>query len=419
MTSRRLYIAALIVCMSISAVVDAQPGETAGDLNTKGVELYDTGDYERAATLFERALRLVPDNSIVEQNLVNCYLQMADRNISTGSYAAALDLIYDSIDITPNDASLYIRAASCNIKTKNLNAAESNLRAALELDPGNVNAHALLGEVLYSTGYLVDAIAEWEAVLEVTPDREDIKFRLDKARREAKVESDFSVRESRRFLLTYERSELRREASRVLRMLDRIWYKVGRDLRYFPEHGVQIPVVLYTPDKFFEATGAGLHVGGLYDGKIRVPIGPQTEQDDTLEMLLTHEYTHVIVRLITNNNVPFWLNEGLAQYESESFSTRHRRLIERAIDNGSLMLLQELEGPQLTFRGPELGLAYAEGFAAVRFIRSKFSSRKLIAMLERLGEGYSTEDAMSLGLKRGFTYRRLQEDTFREFTPSR
>jgi len=405
---------AFVLCIATGAF-----GQTAGELNKQGVELYNSGEYERAAQLIERALRLVPGNSIVEQNLVNCYLQVADKCIAAGDHSAALDWVTSAIDIKPDDPDLYVRAGSSNIKVKNLNAAEGNLRAALELDLGNVNAHTLLGEVLYSTGDLAGAIAEWEAVLEAAPDREDVRSRLEKARREVKVEGNYSMRQSRRFLLTYERSELRTEANRVLRMLDRIWYKVGRDMRYWPEPGAQVPVVLYTPDKFFDATGAGLHVSALYDGKIRVPIGPQTEDNDTLELMLTHEYTHVVVRLITNNNVPFWLNEGLAQYESETFEARHRQLIERAIGRETVIPLDKLDGPQIKLLGSQLRLAYAEGFAAVRFIRRKFGMRKLLALLERLGEGYSTEDAMALTLKRGYTYTQLQADTFREFMPAK
>jgi len=412
-----LCLVAVAVCLVWGAY--GQTDISAGDLNRQGVDLYEAGEYQKAARVFERTLRLVPGNGIVEQNLTNCYMQLADRSISAGDYSGGLDLINMAIDVRPNDAGLYIRAASCNIKVKNLNAAETNLRAALELDQDDVNAHTLLGEVLYSTGNLIDAIAEWEYVIEVAPERTDIQPRLEKARREAKVEGDYSIRESRRFLLTYERSELRTEAKRVLRMLDRIWYKVGRDLKYFPEAGVQIPVVVYTPDKFFEATGAGMHVGGLYDGKIRVPIGPQTEDNDTLEMLLKHEYTHVVVRLITNNNVPFWLNEGLAQYESESFSKRQREQIENAVAAGKLIPLEKLDGPRIVLNGSELGLAYAEGFAAVRYIRGKFNTRKLLTLLERLGEGHSTENAMSLALRRGYTYDKLEEETFREFVPSR
>ncbi len=360
----------------------------------------------------------MPGNGIVEQNLANCYMQLADERIAVGDNTGALDLIRKAINLTPEDANLYIRAASCNIKNKNLSAAESDLRSVFDLDPDNINAHTLLGEVLYSMGDLVGAIAEWETVLEAEPGRDDIKSRLEKARREVKVEADFALDVSLRFLLTYERSELRREAARVRRMLDRIWYKVGRSLRYYPEAGVQIPVVLYTPDKFFEATGAGLHVSALYDGKIRVPIGPQTKDDDTLELLLTHEYTHVIVRLITNNNVPFWLNEGLAQFESEPFVSRHRQQIEQAVAHGTLVPLARLDGSRIVLRGSELGLAYAEGFAAVRFIRQRFGQRKLLALLEKLGEGYTAEEAMSLALRRGYTYERLQDEVFREFAPA-
>ncbi|MCD6288155.1 MAG: tetratricopeptide repeat protein [Candidatus Hydrogenedentes bacterium] len=408
----------LIAVLCTGGISGADIATTAVTLNQQGVDKYNAGKYEEARRLFDRALRLAPTEQTVRSNLVNCYLQIADGLVASGDYDGAARELDQAIDIQPKNADLYVRSASCYLRSKNLNAAEFNLRAALDLEPDNTNAHVLLGEVLYATGNLYGAIAEWEMVIKVAPDRKDVQNRLDKARREVQVEGNHSVRESRRFVLTYERSEMRTQASRVLRMLDRIWYKVGRDFRYFPKPGVKIPVVLYTPDKFFTATGAGLHIAGLYDGKIRVPIDPKTRDDKTLEMLLTHEYTHVVIRLIANDKVPFWLNEGLAQFESEPFGTRQRVEIERAMRSGKLVPLSQLDVTHLSLKSDGLGLAYAESFAAVRYIHRKFGMRRVLALLNALGEGNSTEQAMSLALRRGYGYQNLEDDTFTEFRSS-
>lgn len=416
---KRFSIAVLLAVVCATGSVRADNSSIAAELNKQGIELYNAGKYQSAGRVFERALRLVPHNKIVQENSVNCYLQLADERTAVGDYSGAIDQVGRALEVQPKNAGLYVRSASYAVKTKNINTAEFNLRAALDLEPDNVNAHMLLGEVLYDTGNLQGAIAEWEIVLKAKPERKDVMARLEKARREIEIEGNHSVRESRRFVLAYERSELRSEAGRVLRMLDRLWYRVGRDLKYFPEAGVQIPVVLYTPDKFFTATGAGMHIAGLYDGKIRVPIDPKTKDDDTLNMLLKHEYTHVVIRLKTNDNVPFWLNEGLAQFESESFSARHRQHIEKALASGTLVPLEKLDATHVSLKGSDPSLIYAESFAAVRHIHKKYGMRKLLALLDRLGEKYSTEEALGLALRRGFTYKRLHDETFRSFTPAR
>ena len=52
--------------------------------------------------------------------------------------------------------------------------------------------------------------------------------------------------------------------------------------------------------------------GGLFDGRIRLPIRGGLADRREFERVLTHEYVHALVHSVAAGGVPAWLNEGLA-----------------------------------------------------------------------------------------------------------
>ena len=51
---------------------------------------------------------------------------------------------------------------------------------------------------------------------------------------------------------------------------------------------------------------------GAYDGIIRVPMRGALDNPKELDRVLSHEFTHALVRSLAPRGVPAWLNEGLA-----------------------------------------------------------------------------------------------------------
>jgi len=148
------------------------------------------------------------------------------------------------------------------------------------------------------------------------------------------------------------------------------------------------------------------HVGAVYDGKIRVPVVDKQGtviDDEELRRRLYHEYVHVIVRLIADDNVPWWLNEGLAQLFSQEFTEQERQMVLHARDKNALYKLSDLEANQLqTLDADAIRLAYAQSHATVVYMYQRFGKRRLQQLMADLGAGIPTADSMEYRYRRDY-----------------
>jgi len=73
-------------------------------------------------------------------------------------------------------------------------------------------------------------------------------------------------------------------------------------------------VLLYAKTAFKTVTQAPEWAGGLYDGKIRIPVGGLTTAEEAvgLQSVLVHEMTHAFLFRMAPVGLPLWFNEGLA-----------------------------------------------------------------------------------------------------------
>ena len=405
-----VFFVVLLVLLVPFRITDA---EDAGYYNTEGLERYRSGDYAGAVAMLQRAHALDPENTMIRSNLARAHCAAARESAEANDLDAAMRELDAALDLKSDDADLYAFAGSLYLTTGDLASAEGMLLCVLDLDPEHKDGHELLGHVYYGRGALKDAVEQWQWVLDHHPTDENVDKFLEKARRELEVEKDFVTEyERRHFVINRDRDNFEEESRTILDILERCYYDIGRDLRHFPRNPVI--VLLYSPEQFSEATLAKAHVAGLYDGKIRVPLVPKNYDHDRLTRILRHEYTHVVVGALTGGNVPFWFNEGLAQYESEGLDKTKRAILSDALKRGTLVPLKELDETHLDFdEDPaRLHLAYLEGFAAVSYLNRRFTRRHLFDFMYMLGQGHDTETALRTVYRR--SYDQLHRDVFRE-----
>ncbi len=108
----------------------------------------------------------------------------------------------------------------------------------------------------------------------------------------------------------------------------------------------------------------------------------------------THEITHILVDRASNGAtlVPFWLNEGLAEFGNLDQTISYTRFLEWGIGTGRLPTLRALSrapgDPNLTLVG------YGTGRSIVDFMITEFGEEEMADLLETLGAGVPIQAAV-------------------------
>ncbi|MBI5092439.1 MAG: tetratricopeptide repeat protein [Candidatus Hydrogenedentes bacterium] len=402
----------VLIATAAAALALGASDPTASDLNTAGVAQYNAKHYAEAVETFEKAFQSAPDNATVRKNLCNAYQASANELAKSGDYSTAKSQLELAVNTDPENPSPLVQLGAYDLKLELTSEAVFRLEEAIQLDPENIDAHDLLGEAYYRNNDLSAALAHWELVREKQPNRANLQAKIDKASREQSVELNFKKSESRHFKVSYSQGTPAQDLRRVLNTLERAYMEIGRKFSgAYPPGPIQ--VIVYTANAFTNVTMLGGHIGGLYDGKIRVPLidaSGRSIPDSDLQRVLYHEYTHVVVRHLSGDAAPFWLNEGLAETFSCELSKADWEALAMARNQGTLVPLSSLEGGQIDKLPPDaLRLAYLQSHAAVQSLWNRMGANGLSAMMTSLSEGTTPEDALKQ------TYRRSYDLLEREY----
>lgn len=404
------------VFLALGCAFSAAETQSAADWNTQGVSLYGAGRWEEAVQAFERAHALAPDNAVVRRNLCNAHQSLANKMAKEADFAGAVKQLEASVSIDPANESPLMQLGSYYLRLDYVAEAIARLEEAIELAPRNVDAHDLLGDAYYMDNDAASALTQWKWVNEAQPNRPGLRDKIDKASREESVEAAFRPSGSRHFQLTYSPGIPARSLRRLTTCLERAYVEIGREFGgTYPPTPIQ--VIVYNAKEFTEATQVGEHVGALYDGKIRIPLfdaSGNALNDEDLKQRLYHEFTHVVVRFLAGDRVPWWLNEGLAETMSRAFGPPERELLLKAQEQNGLFSLKELTASQLDRLEPTLlKVAYAQSHATVDYLSSKFGKGRLVTLMSDIAQGVAPEEALQRNYNR--SYAGLEKEVARAF----
>ncbi len=333
---------------------------------------------------------------IAEQNAYARHMRTGSEQMKAGDYQAARESFEKALRVNDTASVGHLSLGIAYFHLRDDKYAERELTRAVELNPKETMAYEVLGELYYRKDDLETALSYWEKAVALNPSATDIRARLDRIRKELKAENNFNRDVTSHFLIKYEGREKIETGRLVLRVLEDAYGEVGRALSYYPEHEIQ--VILYSGQQYKDVTDSPVWSGGLYDGKIRLPIGGIEQETPGLRKLLYHEYTHAVVRAITPR-CPTWLNEGLAQYfEGKQLEWRQRETLQKNIQAGKLPSLTNLEGSFLGLGGSQAQLAYLYSLSAVRYMIDSFGMYRVRGMLDELAKGADTGGALSKGV---------------------
>jgi hypothetical protein len=135
-----------------------------------------------------------------------------------------------------------------------------------------------------------------------------------------------------------------------------------------------------------------------------------------IQEVFIHEFTHVALgRALKGEDVPVWLSEGLAMYESREWNFSRHAVLTQAVLAGRLIPLSVLT---LSFPADQSNaeLAYAQSFIFISFIINKIGLNAFHQFIRNYGRGsnleYSLRRATGMDLedleKKWLTYLKLR-----------
>lgn len=371
--------------------------DAAQDRNALGVHLFNEQRYAEAARAFEEALAEAPAESTIRSNLAFALANSAVEKARSGERARvdeAIDLLDRALSLRPGTVDFQKARGEILFGAGALRESRQAFEdvALHEDDP---IAERYLGEIAYREERLVEALRRWKRALQLGDPDPGLPERIAKVEREAGVESEMEISRGRHFAVKFAEGEAGStgQAEVVLRSLERIRDRVEREYDAVPRG--TISVILYSQEEFRGVTGAHAWAGGIYDGKIRVPLRGFAGAGEQAERLLAHEYAHALVAELGARRAPGWLDEGIAQkIAGEWGGAREGAAAIRLRDEGPIPFDSLETSFALIAERGAAERAYYQAYLAVDYLTRRYYTRDLRALLDALASGTSMKEAL-------------------------
>jgi hypothetical protein len=111
---------------------------------------------------------------------------------------------------------------------------------------------------------------------------------------------------------------------------------------------------------------------------------------------IAHELAHLVVHQMTlnpYNELPTWLDEGLAMYAEGEMASEDVSVLERAIDNNYLISVQSLCSPFSAYSNLA-SLGYAQSYSLVEYLIDSYGQPKMLELLNIFSEGSGYDAAL-------------------------
>ena len=295
----------LLLCLLAAGPVPAgEPvhAPSAAELDASIERLERERDRAGTDALRERIERGLADLLVLRARL-------ADRE--EGDPLRAEQLYERALALRPGHLAARVELAWLEVREDRLERALDLALTGLAARPDDPWLLEVAGEVYYRRNRLADAVEALAAAARRRPDDAGIRRRLEKARRDLEAERDYRRADSQHFVLRFDGGRDERIGDLLLDELERDYDELADELDAWILEPVT--VILYTRRQFHETTGTDARVCGLFDGKIRLPVGGIARITPAVRRVARHELVHALLHAKGRGHVPRWLHEGLAQ----------------------------------------------------------------------------------------------------------
>jgi tetratricopeptide (TPR) repeat protein len=297
------------------------------------------------------------------------------------------------VPVTPMAIGLYNDAVKFFEKNE-FELARDALNESISLEPRNAPAYELLGEIENLQQNFEKAEYYYKQSYRVSPSVR-LRQKIEKIQKENSVEKNLDTYDEEHFIIKYRQGEQGYEGYWLKNMLRETYRQISQDFgQYFNN---KTTVLFYEGNAFHEVTGQAGWVGGLYDGKIRLPAYRQGFREQDLRSAAAHEMTHAFVAFLSGMRAPAWIHEGLAQYEQNKIKPVDLLVFNAAIRTKALMPMDRLLSEKLDTAKMdplEIALFYQEVFKLVSYMVDRYQMYRMKEILIKIKDGKPAEQAI-------------------------
>jgi hypothetical protein len=242
----------------------------------------------------------------------------------------------------------------------------------------------------------IELLGEALALETEREDRAALGQLLERWKAEWDVSKDDLVESSLFFELIYDpsRDDLLYRSHEVLGLLDQAYVELTEWFLVDPvrTNNRKLRVSFYNGEEFDRITGLGDWAGGVFDGTIRLSVEVLDLESERWSRVARHELVHAFILALGGQDVPGWLNEGLAQWLDYSSFENSRRasqvsIAKERLSGGELFRFSDLQGSLASWTDQDaITRAYAQSLATVAFIDGYYGRDALLAMVEGSSE---------------------------------
>ena len=384
-----------LMTLLLSMPVPLQANEPFA-LNEYALTLMKNGEHDKALEQLQKAYGMNPYDQVLKKNLAEAYTFVGQKRMNENNYEAAADSFDKARELFPDIPRYYTMKGIALYYCKLPDAAQNELERARGIGGDSADILYYLAKIQYDAGNLMEALEFLEKTMVLKSDFKAAAEMIAKIKREAAVEQGMDRDYSSKFVISYDTGTKSHLAGDILSTLEDAYNDVGRDLSNFPAG--RITVILYTKKDYKSVTAGPDWSGGLYDGKIRLPVGGAQSLPPQLKAVLFHEYTHVVIQEITQGNCPTWLNEGLAELEGRKIFKPPLSSLGKAVKNGNLISLTKLESGFTGLSSTEAELSYQQSYSLVNYMVEAYGWPKVTEILLNLRAGMKSSIAIKNAL---------------------
>jgi hypothetical protein len=136
--------------------------------------------------------------------------------------------------------------------------------------------------------------------------------------------------------------------------------------------------------------------GAAYTRYGIIVIGLAPDEIDWGRTIIAHELAHLVVGQITlnpYNDLPTWLDEGLAMHNEGELDPAFTFYLNKAIAEDVLISAQSLSSPFSAY-AEEAILSYAQSYSLVEYLINTYGQEKMLELLNAFREGSGYDEAL-------------------------